>query len=356
MLCLFIAGSFAYAQQDPNDPGYPDYVFFQAHSMSHLDTLCLPPDPGLWPWDVEIGIYLWSDNPINGLAIPLVDTSYGSPVNSFLDPLKNLTDSAFKDGIVAEFDSLISDLTNNPPQVVYAASDTNDSVAFSWGYLITRMIFTVSGEGRISLDSLTLPNGEKLQLRRTDGIWYTPQFDAPTGSFIVAACMSAPPEITCPSTILAFEVDTIIYEVEAVDPRGYNLIEESACIQSLDSAHYSLIPLGNITSSGTWRVEIYTDSLIFGKYYLDFCVQDEWGAEGCGITEMYYTQIGDADCDYDIDLSDVIFTANFLLKGGEAPEFFQLADVNCNGGISLDDVIYLANHLLKGGPEPCEEP
>jgi len=72
-------------------------------------------------------------------------------------------------------------------------------------------------------------------------------------------------------------------------------------------------------------------------------------------TEVYHTRIGDADCDYDVELSDVIFLANYLLKSGDAPLFSQLGDVNCNGGIAIDDVIYLANYLLKSGPEPCAE-
>jgi len=74
------------------------------------------------------------------------------------------------------------------------------------------------------------------------------------------------------------------------------------------------------------------------------------------VTPAYYTRRGDADCDYGVDLGDVIYLANYLLKGGDSPLFLELGDVNCNGGIALDDVIYLANYLLKGGPEPCAEP
>lgn len=63
---------------------------------------------------------------------------------------------------------------------------------------------------------------------------------------------------------------------------------------------------------------------------------------------------GDVNGDDVIDLSDVIYLANYLLKGGPAPvPVLEMGDVNCDNSIDLEDVIYLANFLLKGGPKPC---
>ena len=62
---------------------------------------------------------------------------------------------------------------------------------------------------------------------------------------------------------------------------------------------------------------------------------------------------GDVDDDWDIDLSDVIYLANYYLKGGDPPPD-PISRGNANGDevINLSDVIYLANFYLKGGPSP----
>ncbi len=62
---------------------------------------------------------------------------------------------------------------------------------------------------------------------------------------------------------------------------------------------------------------------------------------------------GDVNLDGEINLGDVIYLANYLLKSGPEPPIFLIADVNCDDKINLSDVIYLANYLLKGGPAPC---
>jgi hypothetical protein len=63
--------------------------------------------------------------------------------------------------------------------------------------------------------------------------------------------------------------------------------------------------------------------------------------------------IGDVNIDRDINLSDVIFIANYYFKSGPTPDPLYLADVNCDTGVDVSDIIYLANYILKGGPEPC---
>ncbi|KPL00151.1 MAG: hypothetical protein AMJ90_08710 [candidate division Zixibacteria bacterium SM23_73_2] len=352
ILCFVIAGSFAYAQQDPNDPGEPDVILFVPGPCSYFDTLLIPPNPSLW-WDVEIEIHLCNDNPINGLVIPLVDTVYGS-LDAYLDPAKNNPDSAFKDFAVEGFDLLAVDLTYHPPQVLYCASDSNDSAIYAGP--IARMVYSVKGGGgTICLDSLSFPTGERLQLRRSDGIYYTPQ--------VIASCFSTKtlpncpmPDCWCPNEILGLEGDTITYEIWAEEIIFWlDIAEETACLSGLDSANYSLTLIYNMVSEAGWRVDIYPEDLEFGTYGVGFEVQTVCHTQGgCGTT-VVYTKRGDADADGDVELSDAIFLANYLLKSGDAPLFSHLGDVNCNGGIAIDDVIYLANYLLKSGPEPCAE-
>lgn len=53
-----------------------------------------------------------------------------------------------------------------------------------------------------------------------------------------------------------------------------------------------------------------------------------------------------------VDLSDVIYLVNYILKGGPAPPVLPAGDVNASCNIELADVILLVNYILKGGPAP----
>jgi len=62
---------------------------------------------------------------------------------------------------------------------------------------------------------------------------------------------------------------------------------------------------------------------------------------------------GDADANGLVNLSDVLYIANYFLKGGAEPVPMEAADVNCDQQINIGDVIFLANSILKGGYPPC---
>ncbi|HVP35770.1 MAG TPA: SBBP repeat-containing protein [Terriglobales bacterium] len=66
---------------------------------------------------------------------------------------------------------------------------------------------------------------------------------------------------------------------------------------------------------------------------------------------------GDANRDGKKTVSDVVYTINYLFKGGPAPAPLSLGDVNyCFEGkeqVTVADVVYLVNYLFKGGKPPC---
>ncbi len=69
--------------------------------------------------------------------------------------------------------------------------------------------------------------------------------------------------------------------------------------------------------------------------------------------EVVNYQPGDANGDSLLNLADVIFIANYILKNGPEPDPLELADADCNDIIDLADAILIANYCLKGGPAPC---
>jgi subtilisin family serine protease len=63
---------------------------------------------------------------------------------------------------------------------------------------------------------------------------------------------------------------------------------------------------------------------------------------------MRVVNIGDVTADFKINLSDVIYLANYQLKGGPAPKSLLSADVFCDSHLDLTDVIWLADHVIRG--------
>ncbi len=65
---------------------------------------------------------------------------------------------------------------------------------------------------------------------------------------------------------------------------------------------------------------------------------------------------GDINGDGIVNVSDIVYIANYLVKSGPPPKPFWVGDVNCDTWINLSDPVYLANYLFKSGPPPCADP
>ncbi len=79
---------------------------------------------------------------------------------------------------------------------------------------------------------------------------------------------------------------------------------------------------------------------------------------GSGYVESAWVWHGDTNGNGKINLGDVIYLANYLMKGGPPPRPMEAGAVNdittvCDNIINLADIIYLANYLIKAGPPPC---
>lgn len=63
---------------------------------------------------------------------------------------------------------------------------------------------------------------------------------------------------------------------------------------------------------------------------------------------------GNANCDEQINVADVIYIIAYLFKGGPSPNPLDSGDANCDGKVTVSDAVYLINYLFKGGPpSPC---
>jgi hypothetical protein len=163
------------AQQDPNDPGFADTLYFTAGSpcSSDGDTLYFPSGGG----DVTIHINMWNDESLLGIVVPLIDSAYGPPSNAFLDSSKNNGSPdplCFQGSRVEHFFSKICNLDSNPPSVLYAAVHT-DSLLPGDGLFAT-MTYTVSNTGRICLDTTFFYPVNVLKFVNTESMGFTPQF------------------------------------------------------------------------------------------------------------------------------------------------------------------------------------
>ncbi len=62
---------------------------------------------------------------------------------------------------------------------------------------------------------------------------------------------------------------------------------------------------------------------------------------------------GDVNSDQDIDITDAVFTLNYLFVGGRIPTCLDAVDVNDNASIELTDAIFILNYLFSGGQAPA---
>jgi len=138
-------------------------------------------------------------------------------------------------------------------------------------------------------------------------------------------------------------------------------------LHELDYVLRDMVPDANGTSFSINKGEVYADSQ-------SYTLSPSWNDTNCelvvfvqsddnrkvlatasvSLSDIVPYLPGDPNGDGQTNLSDVIYIANYLLKGGNPPDPLNSGDPNGDCMINIGDVIYLANYLLKGGPAPEE--
>jgi len=116
-----------------------------------------------------------------------------------------------------------------------------------------------------------------------------------------------------------------------------------------------------VVDTGCWTVVAYQDSTFFDANFGDYVVKhDSSGAElakyalGDGPSHLDFNYLpGDANGDFEINVSDLTDLVNWIFKGGDAPRWpVWRANVNGDFGYNIADLVYMVNYIFKGGPAP----
>ncbi len=135
----------------------------------------------------------------------------------------------------------------------------------------------------------------------------------------------------------------------ATDPDAGDTVRYSLHISpSLNFHPDSTIIHGNLPVSN------HSDTLNTGSYFWKVKGYDMRGGETWS-TQTWSFHVflrGDVNGDEKITVSDVVYTINYLFKGGPEPNSIEAGDANCDGDVTVADIVYLINYLFKGGPPP----
>jgi Dockerin type I domain/FG-GAP-like repeat/von Willebrand factor type A domain len=63
---------------------------------------------------------------------------------------------------------------------------------------------------------------------------------------------------------------------------------------------------------------------------------------------------GDANRDFNVNISDAICIINYIFVGGNTPEPIESGDANCDGTVNVSDAVYIINYIFVGGNAPCD--
>jgi hypothetical protein len=165
-----------------------------------------------------------------------------------------------------------------------------------------------------------------------------------------------PPGIGAPDTLLAVTDAVRAFRVYGSDPDGDVVpqVQFDAFWYEPDSLRPPVYPPSYDEGNPGFFTWAPTESEM-GAWISSFWATDACGAGAGGRVTILVGPLycGNMVEDGLLDLADVIFLANYLYRGGPAPDPLCKTDVNCDGVNDLGDYVYLVNYLYKLGPAPC---
>ena len=110
---------------------------------------------------------------------------------------------------------------------------------------------------------------------------------------------------------------------------------------------------GTFTPDSTYPAESHAWAIaeadFNGDGTLDIAIANETEPSVLVLLNVYF---GDANGDGVINVADIVYSVNFLYRGGDPPYPIDSADANCDGVVNVADVVHLVNYLYRQGPAP----
>lgn len=93
-------------------------------------------------------------------------------------------------------------------------------------------------------------------------------------------------------------------------------------------------------------------------YYWQIIARDNFGDSTVGPLWSFTTEglpiCGDADGEGNVNISDAVYTINYVFAGGDPPDPYETGDCNCDGECNVSDAVWIINFIFSGGNNPCD--
>ena len=176
--------------------------------------------------------------------------------------------------------------------------------------------------------------------------------ECPGDSFRVETCPNVfvecdPGEVACYAFKTYLTDDAYVFPYPPSEPYGwgFQIEPEQGYYPSGDS-----IVLVLCHTAATSAV----DSIVYTCFLCEHNILDE-DCERREYRAVISATNGDASCDCEVDIDDVVYLISYIFSGGPEPCIYELGDPDCSYGVDIDDVVYLINYIFSGGdpPELC---
>lgn len=310
-----------------DDPGNPDTCRVECLDAAFPDQ------------QVVVGVSVYNDEDLGGLAVPLV---FGYP------ELDVVCDSVSFVGTRVEYAEYLgaSIDTANYKLVFYVVFI--DSELTSGDGVVANLYFT-TGPGWDStlcvyIDTTFYPPTTILEFSpRASGQALHPEFK----KGCLGLGFPPVPELISPSN-----------QANVCSPDTFDFVWSKSAedlLYTLQYAHDSDFTIGVVTigdlEDTTYTVWLSRQTYFWHVKTTNLCGKDSPYQDQA--FSFYVFQSGDATNDGVVDLGDVIHILNYLYKEGPEPDPLESGDAFCDGQIDLSDLVLLINYLYKNGPPPC---